>query len=133
MPAAKPLSDPEELLHRQVHPAFIRDGRVGSQAFKPTLKDVGKLSVSRGAVASAQQAFMLYTQELKLPSAGAWSVTVAECSSLDLPVYPDPLVEPVEDPSHALVDFSRHKGSQITRLAKRLAALARDRGCQHPI
>ncbi len=76
----KPLSDPDELLHRQVHPAFIRNGRVGSQAFKPTPKDEGKLSVSRGAIASAQQAFLLYTEELKLPSAGAWSVSVAECS-----------------------------------------------------
>jgi len=33
------------LLHRQVNPAFVQSGRVTSQAFKPTPKDQGLLSV----------------------------------------------------------------------------------------
>lgn len=40
-----PLSDAGELLHRQVHPNWIRDGRITSQAFRPTKKDDNKLSI----------------------------------------------------------------------------------------
>jgi hypothetical protein len=45
-----PLADDEELLFRQVHPSFVRDGRPSSQAFRPTPKDDRKLSVARGAL-----------------------------------------------------------------------------------
>lgn len=130
MAESAPLNDPDELLHRQVNPAFVQDGRVGSQAFKPTPKDAGKLSVSRDALASAEEAFTLFTAKLGLSSAGVWSVTVGECSALGLSVHPDPLVEPVEDQAHAFVDFSARTGGETSKLAKRLAALARSRGCR---
>jgi len=37
----EPLDDGDELLFRQVHPSFIRDGRPSGQAFRPTKKDDG--------------------------------------------------------------------------------------------
>lgn len=85
MEGTHPLTDGDELLHRQVHPSFLQQGPVGSQAFRPTTKDQGQLSVSRGAMATAAEAFLLYTTELNLPSGGVWSVSVAECGAQDLP------------------------------------------------
>ena len=66
----EPLSAAEELLLRQVHPAFLRDGRPTSQVWKPTKKDEGKLSVARGTIASPRAAFEHHTTALGLPSAG---------------------------------------------------------------
>lgn len=128
-----PLTNEDELLHRQVNPAFIQNGRVGSSAFKPTSKDEGQLSVSRDSVSSAEQAFIKFTQERGLKSAGVWSVTVGECSELKLAAFPDPLLEPVSDPAHAFVDFRAQASKGAERLAKRLAAFARERGCQYQI
>jgi Protein of unknown function (DUF3987) len=84
----EPLSDEPELLFRQVNPGFVRDGRVGSQAFRPTPKDHRMLSVARSAVTTAEAAFIHHTECLKLSSAGTWAVTVGECSELGLPVPP---------------------------------------------
>ena len=43
MADSKLLADDDEVLFRQVHPAFVRDGRPSSQAFRPTPKDEGSL------------------------------------------------------------------------------------------
>jgi hypothetical protein len=37
-----PLADDDELLFRQVHPSFVRNGRPSSQAFRPMPKGEGK-------------------------------------------------------------------------------------------
>jgi len=133
MEGIHPLTDGDELLHSQVHPSFLQQGRVGSQAFRPTTKDQGQLSVSRGAMATAAEAFLLYTTELNLPSGGVWSVSVAECGAQDLPTYPDPLSAPVSDPAHAFIDFNGFpSNSSVERASKLLAKLATARGCQYP-
>jgi hypothetical protein len=85
----EPLSDDTELLFRQVNPGFVRDGRIGSQAFRPTPKDQRMLSVARGALTTAEAAFVRHTECLKLSSAGTWAVTVGECAELGLPARPD--------------------------------------------
>ena len=56
------LTDADEQLFRQVHPSWIQAGKPTSQAFKPTPKDEGLLSVSRGAKTSAAAAFELHTR-----------------------------------------------------------------------
>ncbi|MDP8999470.1 MAG: hypothetical protein M3O46_05100 [Myxococcota bacterium] len=125
--ASAPLSDDEELLFRQVHPSFVRDGRPSSQAFRPTAKDEGKLSVARGSLTTAAGAFELHTAGLGLPSAGTWAVTVGECREQALSVLPDPLTSPPEtvaDPAHALVDFAPHSKSQGGAKGARLARKA---------
>lgn len=123
------LADAAELLHRQVHPSFLRDGRVSSQAFSPTPKDEGGLSVSRGALVSAEEAYQRHTAGRELKSAGVWSVTVEECGEVGLWAYAD--AEP-EDDAHALVDFRGLSKGQTEQKAKRLAELARRRGRLHP-
>lgn len=47
----------ETLLHRQVHPSWIQEGRVTSQAFKPTPKDEGMLSVYDGDVSGPEESW----------------------------------------------------------------------------
>ncbi len=133
--ASTPLSDDEELLFRQVHPSFVRDGRPSSQAFRPTAKDEGKLSVARSSLTTAADAFELHTTGLGLPSAGTWAVTVGECREQVLNVLPDPLTSPpdkVNDPAHALVDFTPHSKSQGEAKGARLARKAVERGRLHP-
>jgi hypothetical protein len=129
------LTDDEELLYRQVHPSFVRDGRPSSQAFRPTPKDHGKLSVAQGSLTTAAAAFELYTAGLVLPSAGTWAVSVGDCREQVLNVFSDPLTSPPEkvaDPAHAVVDFSPHSKSQGEAKGARLARKAVERGRLHP-
>jgi hypothetical protein len=86
--ASTSLSEDDEILFRQVHPSFVRDGRPSSQAFRPTRKDDGKLSVARGALTTAAAAFELFTSGLELPSEGTWAVSVGECREQALNVLP---------------------------------------------
>jgi hypothetical protein len=134
--AAAVLDDDEELLFRQVHPNFLRDGRPTGQAFRPTQKDAGKLSVARGVLTTAQRAYEHYTNARGLRSAGTWGITVAECKKEGLVARPDPLTSPPEnvaDPAHAIVDFTE-VASMSQREAKgaRLARGAAGRGRLHP-
>jgi len=130
------LEDGQELLLRQVHGSFVREGRPSSQAFRPTKKDDKKLSVSRGALVTAAQAFELHTVGKKLTSAGTWAVTVGECSVEGLPSYADPIVATeteVADSAHAIVDFSGvTSNGQLEAKATRLARIASARGRLHP-
>ncbi len=129
------FDDQEELLFRQVHPSFIRDGRPSGQSFRPMPKDAGKLSVARGAITDAEAAYELHTRALGLASVGAWAVTVEECTSQSLPVLADPLTappEPIANPAHAVVDFTAVSKSQAEAKASRLARLATERGKLHP-
>ncbi len=129
---ATALDEDAELLFRQVHPAFVRDGRVGSQAFRPTPKDERLLSVARGAITTARAAYELHTGCLKLSSAGAWAVTVAESTALGLPSRPDEITEgPCPDPAHAVVDFTALTNSKVEAHGARLARLANERGRQY--
>ena len=132
--ASAELTDDEtELLLRQVHPSFVRDGRVGSQAFRPTAKDKRLLSVARGSMTSAEEAFKLHTDCLRLASAGTWGVAVGECTALGLPTRSDPVEEePCPDPAHAIVDFSELSNSKIEAQGARLARHANDRGRLYP-
>jgi len=133
--AAEALSDAAELLYRQVHPSFVRDGRPTSQAFRPTPKDENKLSVARASLTTARAAHELFTGGLGLASAGTWGLTVGECRQQTLPVRPDPLTSPPEkvaDPAHAVIDFAGISKSQTEAKGARLARAAVVRGQLYP-
>jgi hypothetical protein len=125
----KRLTDSDELLHRQVHPSFLRDGRPTSQAFGPTPKDDDGLSVSRNARASAQEAYRRHTEQRGLKSAGVWSVMVSECNKLELDAYEDALPD---DDAHSLVNFRGLSKGISEKKAKQLAEIARQRGRLFP-
>ena len=112
------------LLLRQIHPSFIQNDRVTSQAFRPTPKDEKKLSVYDGDMIDSVAAFEHYTQELKLVSVGVMGITVNECATLDLPCQNDP--EPF--PEHAIIDFSDLTERAITKKSKLLKKKAEARG-----
>lgn len=133
MSAGEELEDAEELLFRQVHPSFVRDGRVGSQAFRPTPKDQRLLSVARASLTSAEAAYELHTGCNQLASAGTWAITVGECAEQGLAVRPDAVQEePCPDPAHAVIDFTSLSNSKVEAHGVRLARRANDRARLHP-
>jgi len=118
--------NPATTLFRQVHPDFIRDGQLSSQAFMPFPKDEGKLSVYDGDQISASESYRHYTESMCLKSAGAWGITCAEATAVGLTSAPDPLAD---FPSHAVIDFTAQPEKSFRKLAKKLKAFAIARGC----
>lgn len=121
------LTDAGELLHRQVNPGFVQDGRITSQVFKLNSQDEGKLSVSRGSMVTAEVACARYRARGN-KSGGVVSVAVGECNGLDLDAYEDALPD---DDAHALVDLTQQSRSEGEKRAKKLTAIARARGWQY--
>lgn len=117
---------PDTLLHRQVNPSWVQQGRVTSQLFKPTPKDERQLSVYDGDQIAAEPAYQHYTVTLGHPSEGVLSVTQQECESRELQVRSDP--EPF--PEHAVIDFLELSNRQVEKVAKYLRRAAEDRGWQ---
>lgn len=118
----------DELMLRQINPLFVHDSRVTSQAFKPTLKDGGHLSVSQESLTTAEDAFELYTNNRQLDSSGVMGVSSSECNALGLPIHPDPLLEPVADPAHAYINFSSLGKRPREKASKKLRCRANERG-----
>lgn len=113
-------------LWRQVNPHFVREGRVTSQAFRPSRKDRNRLSVDNGDLVSPGDAFRRFTQRYE--SAGVLAVLVAECNDQGLDVVPDPLRG---RPAHAVIDFRGMSASAVRRVAERLRAAAVHRGWRY--
>ena len=118
---------PETVILRQVHPKFIQNGVVTSQAFRPTPKDKGKLSAYDGDQIGAESAWQHYANELGYDSHGVMGVLLALCASLDLSVNPDP--SPF--PEHVLIDFTAFERRQIEKKSKKLKAMALKRGWKY--
>ena len=113
----------DTLLFRQVHPDFIHDGRVTSQAFSPEAA-CRTLSVYDGNQISAMDSWLHYTNRLNLESDGVLAVSVGECRDEQLGVQPDPQCGFEE---HVLIVFD--KG--LRRIAKKLKKIAVQRGWQY--
>jgi hypothetical protein len=120
------LDRADECLYRQVHPTWIDAGEPSSQAFKPTKKDAGMLSIALGSKTSAEGAYLHHTEVLGLASAGTWAVTVGEVTELELSSFEQPLED---DPAHGFIDFRELARKATEAKAKLLRARARDRGC----
>ena len=114
----------QTLLLRQVHPAFIQQGKVTSQVFRPTPKDQGKLSVYNGDKITPADAWEHFTAQPDCRSVGILAVSIAECAEAKLPVIED--TDPF--PEHCSIYFSDFSKSQIDIKAKTLKAFAQKRG-----
>lgn len=112
----------EHLLYRQVNPAWIQNGQISSQTFRPTPKDAGLLSTYDSALISAASAYEHYVGS-NLASAGVMAVSVHEVTVCGLTWRPDP--EPF--PSHAVIDFTELNNSRIRAISSKLAEFARIR------
>jgi hypothetical protein len=128
-PGEELLTDQAENLFRQVHPSWVDNGIPSSQAFVPTRKDEGQLSIARGSMTRADAAYKHYTTVQRRESAGTWGITVGEAraaglNSLDLPVD--------DVPAHGFVDFRGLRRREAERKGKLLVVRARERGRLHP-
>ena len=123
----------DTLFLRQIHPALIQSGHISeqafftSQAFTPTKKDAGKLSVYHGELFTPSSAFEHYTECLNLHSAGVVAVTAAECSSEGRSVIEDN--DPFE--GHAHIDYTGLTNGETRKVAKVLRDFAVQRGWLH--
>ena len=118
----------ETLLHRIIKPHWWLQGQeVSSQAFRPSPRDEGQLSVYDGDQITAEASWRHYTGDPSQPlPSGVMSVTVADCSRQALPVRPDPETFP----EHVLIDFRQFGTNQIRRKSERLRDAATARGWQ---
>jgi hypothetical protein len=112
------------LLLRQIHPSFIQNGRVTSQAFRPTPKDENQLSVYDGDRISPDAAWRHFTADPICRSAGVMAVCYQECIEQDVPVIADG----VPFPEHVYLDFTGCGKGEIERKSKVLAKHAQQRG-----
>ena len=117
----------DTLLLRQVNPSWVHQGRVTSQAFRPTRKDEHRLSAYDGDLISAENSWVHFTTTLQLSSVGALAVTVMECKQQELPAVSDP--KPF--PEHAVIDFTGLGASQVENKSKKLKAAAETRGWKY--
>jgi len=115
---------PDTLLHRQINPSWIQEGRVSSQAFLPTQKDEGLLSTYRGDLTAPEEAWRHFNFDLGRSSVGILGVQVSECSSIGLQARPDP----TEFPEHAVIDFNGYGTKENRRKASILRGNAEARG-----
>ena len=123
------LINEDECLYRQVHPSWVVDGVPSSQAFKPTKKDQGMLSISLARKTTAEGAYLHHTRKLGQASAGTWAVTVGETARAALNSYSQPLAD---SPAHGFIDFRELSRMQAETKAKLLLGSARARGRLHP-
>lgn len=115
---------PETLLLRQIHSSFVQDGRVTSQAFRPTPKDEYKLSVDNGDCVQPEASWRRFTANVNCKSTGVQAVTGAECQQQLLQVIEDGCPHP----EHCYIDFSSSDKKAIEKKAKVLRAQAERRG-----
>jgi len=125
------ISDTNELLFRQVHPSFIDNGEPTSQAFRPTQKDRGKLSVDRSSLTTAKNSFDLFVEN-GFQSDAVYGLTVGEFNKENINCFPDPLDTNPINPAHASADFSSFGNSDQKKIAKRLKSKATTRGQLYP-
>ena len=125
-----------DLVYRQVHPSHAPDGVPSSQAFNPTPKDEGKLSVDDSRRVTAEGSWTHFTKNLGFQSAGTWAISFEEITAAgDLVLRKNPIEDSEEglknNPAHCLIDFNKvtSKGHQ-TKRAQHLAIRASARGCQ---
>lgn len=112
------------LLLRQVHPCFVQDGKITSQAFRPTPKDEKKLSVYDGDKISPEKSYNHYCCQAGCTSHGVMAVSNEECATQELTVIEDG----IPFPEHCSICFDNFSKSQIEKKAKRLKRFAEERG-----
>jgi hypothetical protein len=128
------LDDVTELMLRQVHPAFLRDGRPSSQTFRPTPKDKGMLSVNRASMTTPIDAYARFSERPDCRSCGVLAVSVAECAAEQLAAFEAPLVQAddgTDDKSHAIIDFRNLTRNAVEKKSGRLVRVALARGFLH--
>lgn len=127
------LTNPAEILFRQIHPDLMQDGVPASSGFRPSESDKDMLSVDRSSLTSPSAAHTLYTAN-GLASEAVFGVSVGEFQDNGLPCQEDPIVASAgtaANPAHALASFVGHTVSKQKTLAKKIKRVAVARGVLH--
>lgn len=122
------LDDETEILFRQIHPSWVHGQRITSQAFRPTKKDEGRLSVDRSAKTTCADSYSNHLA-LGLRTIAVYGVTVGEVIASNCAVMDDP--QP-DKGAHAFVEFDGLSKSQTDAVAGRLKDFAVARKQLHP-
>jgi hypothetical protein len=112
------------VLLREIHPSFIQEGKVTSQAFRPTPKDFNLLSTYDGDRITPEASYKHYTLSLGYKSGGVLGIITGECEALNLRVIADG--DPF--PEHVSIDFSDLEKTAIEMASKILKRRSEDRG-----
>lgn len=115
------------MLLRQIHPVFVVADKATSQAFRPTPKDAGRLSVYDGDSITPEKAWAHYTTVLGLQSSGTMGILVRECATSKLLT----LADPAPFAEHCLIDFTALSKPEWETATKLLKRFANDRGWLH--
>lgn len=85
---------PATELLRQIHPAFVHNGEVTSQPFRPTAAHDAMLSFYDGDQISPKAAWEHFISDTDMESVGVLAVTVSECTTVGLTAVSSPKVFP---------------------------------------
>jgi hypothetical protein len=124
------LGNTEEVLFRQVHPSGLNAGHPCSSCFMPSKSDQGLLSVDRSSLTTAKESHRLYTHNGR-ESAAVYGLSVAEFLACGVTCFEDPVhAHPtlIDNPAHAVADFSTQSQTSRRVIAKELKRLAIRRG-----
>jgi hypothetical protein len=127
------LTESTEVLYRQIHPSYLHEGIPSSDRFRPSARDMNKLSVDRGSLVTAAESHANYTSSGKA-SAAVFGLSVREFNVENIGCCSAPVFktdETEENLAHALADYSPHVDSAQKLVAKRLQRLAIIRGILH--
>ena len=113
----------ETTLFRQINQSWTQGPRVTSQAFTPTAKDEERISTYDGDQITAEKAWKHFTRSLGYQSEGVVGVTVEECLSTGLSLFPDPGAFQ----EHVLIDFQGLTRKEKKDRAKILTVMANKR------
>lgn len=128
------LKDDAEELFRHVHPNHCDEGNPTSQAFVPTSKDGGKLSVDRSEMTTAEKSLRLFRRNGGAADS-VYALTVGEFRELEIPCVGNPTQGNggrLPNPAHAYADFRKHRRNVRRTKAKRLKEMAIARGRIYP-
>lgn len=115
------MTDEVELLLRQVHPDWLHNDLIGSQAFFDA-----ECSVARGSKVTADAAWRSHTSR-GLQSAGVVDVTVGQAGDLGVETWDDP-ARPDRGAEHAYLDMRALGTSALRATAVRLRPRPRNGG-----
>lgn len=124
------IDDPDEVQFRQVNPSWMQDDAPSRQAFEPTKKDDGKLSLDRSASTTPKKAHDDFTA-LGLRSQAVFGITPRECDEEPTPIscYESPLQN---NPHHSHADFDGLSRGERKKKSLELRRYAIARGKLHP-
>ncbi len=111
----------------------MHGGEPASSVFIPKASDGDQLSVDRSSLTTAMASYDLYTAN-GLKSCATYGLTVGEFHGHGLPCKPNPIKDipgQLDNPAHALVDFSSLSGASQKKVGKRLKTAALARGVLH--